>query len=116
PFVPAWHVHDDDHTADLGVAGRARVIGLALVAVVPLKRNGFRNQTWIRHAILAFLRFRCRTIATRKVADRPSTFAAEPTSWVEGESPCRHPKPVSSTCSAPWSTGAPAWRASPRRF
>src|SRR5262249_3635623 len=44
PFVPARHVVDDDNAGERAVALRARVIGLALVAVVPGIADHFRLQ------------------------------------------------------------------------
>src|SRR5712671_956013 len=51
PLVPARHMVDDDDAGEFARAGRARQIGLALVAVMAAERNGFREQARIGHAV-----------------------------------------------------------------
>ena len=48
---------DDDNAREFSRAGRPRVIGLALIAIVTAERNDFRLQTLvITHDVLSLFR------------------------------------------------------------
>src|SRR4051812_5009954 len=49
PFVPPWHVMDDDHAWDRSGAQRASVIGFAFVAVMATKTYGLCMQACVPH-------------------------------------------------------------------
>ena len=51
PLVPARQVHDDHHSRHFPGTRRARVIGLAGIAVVTFERDDFGLQTLVRHAL-----------------------------------------------------------------
>ena len=50
PFIPARHVVDE-HYAGQGSAKRARVIGLAHIASMAMKGDGFSQHAFIGHAV-----------------------------------------------------------------
>src|SRR5262249_36647007 len=55
PFVPAGHVMDQHHAGPRPAAERARVIGLADVALVAAKSDGLRKHAFVRHAVTRWI-------------------------------------------------------------
>src|SRR5262245_11357324 len=51
PFVPAGHVMDQHHAGPRPAAERARVIGLADIALVAAKSDSLRKHAFVRHAV-----------------------------------------------------------------
>src|SRR5262249_43186684 len=97
PLIPSRHVHDQHHAREFSSAGRARVIGFALVALVSGELDRLGRQTLVvRHTLLARLLAR-RTIATRSRMPRPALDKSAPRDMMDA-SPRAIPMQIPKAC------------------